>query len=55
MEKKLKNLKDTYNRTKTATKGKMKSGAAAKDVPTRQWTHFTSMAAIMEKNPQPKV
>ncbi|KAH9367167.1 hypothetical protein HPB48_014757 [Haemaphysalis longicornis] len=55
LEKKLKNLKDTYNRTKTATKGKMKSGAAAKDVPTRQWTHFTSMAAIMEKNPQPKV
>ncbi|XP_077552379.1 uncharacterized protein LOC144166729 [Haemaphysalis longicornis] len=33
----------------------MKSGAAAKDVPTRQWTHFTSMAAIMEKNPQPRV
>ncbi|KAM7295039.1 uncharacterized protein ISCGN_024544 [Ixodes scapularis] len=47
-QKKFKNLKDAYYRTKAAVKGKSKSGAGLADIPTVKWAHFEEMAGIVE-------
>ncbi|KAM7290177.1 uncharacterized protein ISCGN_026843 [Ixodes scapularis] len=47
-QKKFKNLKDVYYRTKAAVKGKSKSGAGLADIPTVKWAHFEEMAGIVE-------
>nr|XP_054926292.1 uncharacterized protein LOC126530461 [Dermacentor andersoni] len=46
---KFKNLKDNFTKTKAKIRDKMKSGAAAKDVPTVKWKHFEALIPIMEK------